>query len=311
MNSNKNVFRLKKIIAIALSVNFLYAPICCAIESSDANYSIQAQEIKIKKGALLKLNDCIAIALNNSPEIKNSRYNYQISKSNVNVARSEFFPTVSIGTGYNYTSTHMSRMNTENDVYNLNATLNQLLFNFGKTNARIKMQRFYLIADEYNFFNTVREITFDVKQKYYQVLAARAAVLINRAYVDINERNYQRTKAYFDEGLKSKIDLVNAEVTLSDSQITLIQSETNYRNSLVNLNNAMYITDAPSYNIEGDSGFNIADNIAPVDLTKFITRKDEKEVNYIPADVNDAKLTSSVEALEILTDYKEIGRAHV
>lgn len=77
-----------------------------------------------------------------------------------------------------------------------------LLFDFGKTYARIKMEKFYQIADEYNFYNAVREVTFDVKQKYYQVLAARASVLINQSYVDINERNYLRTKAYYDRRVK-------------------------------------------------------------------------------------------------------------
>ena len=52
---------------------------------------------------------------------------------------------------------------------------------------------------------------------------------INKAYVDINERNYQRTKAYFEEGIKSKIDLVNAEVNLSDSKVTLVNAQKTYK----------------------------------------------------------------------------------
>ena len=73
----------------------------------------------------------------------------------------------------------------------------------------------------------------------------------------------RETKAYYDEGIKSKIDLVNAEVTLSDSKISLIKSENSYKNSLVNLNNAMYLTKAPNYSIAGTEGFNIQDNVAP------------------------------------------------
>ena len=150
----------------------------------------------------------------------------------------------------------------------------------------------------------LRETTFNVKQKYYEVLAARATVLINKAYVQINERNYQRTKAYFDEGIKSKIDLVNAEVTLSDSKIQLVQAENSYKNSLVNLNNAMYLVNAPAYSISGTEVFNnVNDNVAPVDLTK-ITKPSDKEISKLPVNVKDAKLTSSVETLELLTDYK-------
>lgn len=262
------------------------------------------EDINVQHGSVLSLNDCISIALNHNPAIKNARYNYGISKSNVGVARSEFFPTVGVGTGYSYNTTSSSKINTDTNAYTVQATLNQLLWNFGRTNANIKMQKFYLIADEYNFYNTVRETTFNVKQKYYEVLAARATVLINKAYVQINERNYQRTKAYFDEGIKSKIDLVNAEVTLSDSKIQLVQAENSYKNSLVNLNNAMYLVNAPAYSISGTEVFNnVNDNVAPVDLTK-ITKPSDKEISKLPVNVKDAKLTSSVETLELLTDYK-------
>lgn len=259
-------------------------------------------DIKVEQGSVLTLKDCISIALNNNPAIKNARYNWGISKANVNIARSEFFPTLGVGTGYNLSDTHTKIRNTSTNAYSIETTLNQLLWNFGRTNARIKMQKFYLIADQYYFDNTVRETTFAVKQRYYEVLAARATVLINKAYVDINERNYLRTKAYYDEGIKSKIDLVNAEVTLSDSKIQLIKSENAYKNSLVNLNNAMYLTKAPTYSIEGTENFNIKDNVAPVDLAKIT--KPSEEPNYIPVNVNDAKLISSVEKLEVLTDYK-------
>ena len=262
------------------------------------------EDINVQQGSVLSLNDCISIALNHNSAIKNARYNYGISKSNVGVARSEFFPTVGVGTGYSYNTTSSSKINTDTNAYTVQATLNQLLWNFGRTNANIKMQKFYLIADEYNFYNTVRETTFNVKQKYYEVLAARATVLINKAYVQINERNYQRTKAYFDEGIKSKIDLVNAEVTLSDSKIQLVQAENSYKNSLVNLNNAMYLVNAPVYSISGTEVFNnVNDNVAPVDLTK-ITKPSDKEISKLPVNVKDAKLTSSVETLELLTDYK-------
>ena len=62
-------------------------------------------DIKVQQGSVLNLNDCIAIALNNNPAIKNARYNYGISKSSVGLARSEYFPTIGVGTGYNINDT--------------------------------------------------------------------------------------------------------------------------------------------------------------------------------------------------------------
>lgn len=286
------MYRITKIAISLIIVLAIGTTSCYALE-----------EIKVEQGSVLSLRDCIAIALNNNPGIKSARYNYGISKANVNIVRSEFFPTVGIGTGYKFNGVDSKRTTSSTNTYSVEAQLNQLLWNFGRTNAHIKMQKFYLIADKFVFDNTVRETIFNVKQKYYEVLAARTTVLINQAYVDINERNYLRTKAYFDEGIKSKIDLVNAEVTLSDSKITLIKSENTYKNSLVNLNNAMYLANAPTYSISGTEDFNIKDNVAPVDLTK-ITKPSDAEISQVPVSVKDAKLISSVEKLEVLADYK-------
>lgn len=123
------------------------------------------QEVKVEQGSVLSLKDCIAIALNNNPSIKNARYNYGISKANVNVARSEFFPTVGVGTGYKFTGTKNKQRSTTSDYYSVEATLNQMIWNFGRTNSHIRMQKFYQIADKYTFDNTVRETIFNVKQK--------------------------------------------------------------------------------------------------------------------------------------------------
>ena len=66
----------------------------------------------------------------------------------------------------------------------------------------------------------------------------------------------------------------------------------------------MYLVNAPAYSISGTEVFNnVNDNVAPVDLTK-ITKPSDKEISKLPLNVKDAKLTSSVETLELLTDYK-------
>lgn len=83
------------------------------------------------------------------------------------------------------------------------------------------MEKFNRIAAEFDFDETILTTIFNVKLQYYGVLAARSLMEVERLNVQINERNYQRTLAYFDEGIKSKIDLVNAEVNLSDSKVSL------------------------------------------------------------------------------------------
>lgn len=259
-----------------------------------------AEVAAVQKGMVLSLEDCIEIALKNSPNVKKSRYNYRLSKTDVNIAKASYFPTIGIGTGFNYNDSHSNIRNTNNNYYSAEASISQLIWNFGKTNARIRMQKFNQISSEFNFDNSVISTIYAVKNNYYGVLAAKATVDVNRANVQINERNYQRTKAYFDEGIKSKIDLVNSEVYLSDSKVTLVQSVKNYQNALVKLNNSMYIAYAPEYEIKNTETFNFKRSEIPVNLTKISEKKD---LSNPPQNITDATLTSSVEKLDVMENF--------
>lgn len=266
-----------------------------------------AEVAAVQKGMVLSLEDCIEIALKNSPAVKKSRYNYRLSKTDVNIAKASYFPTIGIGTGFNYNDSHSNIRNINNKYYSAEASISQLIWNFGKTNARIRMQKFNQIASEFNFDNTVLSTIYSVKNNYYGVLAAKATVDVNRANVQINERNYQRTKAYFDEGIKSKIDLVNSEVYLSDSKVTLVNSIKNYQNALVKLNNSMYIAYAPEYEIKNTETFSFKQNEIKVNLTKISEKKD---LSNPPQNVTDATLTSSVEKLNVMENFNFKPFAH-
>lgn len=278
------------------------------------NVSFAAQKAQVKKGtsqqtlvqsveknAILGINDCISLALQNSPQIKKARYNYGLAKGNVGIAKSGYFPTLGVGTGYNLNENRNDRINTNSNIYSAEASIKQLIWNFGKINANIRMYNFDRISALYNFNDIVLDTIFTVKTNYYGVLAAKATVDVNRANVQINERNYQRTKAYFDEGIKSKIDLVNAEVYLSDSKVALVESEKNYKNALVKLNNSMYVAFAPEYEIQNTETFNFTNNNAPVSLEKIDVKTD---LSVPPTEVNNAFLTSSVEKINILENYQ-------
>lgn len=271
----------------------------CLFYTISAAFAIE--QMSVEKNAILNIKDCITIALQNSPKIKKARYNYGIAKGNLGIAKSEYFPTLGIGTGYNITDNNNNRRSTNTNIYSAEANINQLIWNFGKTNANIRMYNFDRVAALYEFEDMVLETIFGVKTNYYGVLAAKATLDVNRANVQINERNYQRTKAYFEEGIKSKIDLVNAEVYLSDSKVTLVESEKAYKNALVQLNNSMYIAFAPEYEIENTETFNFQNNYAPVNLEKIDEKKD---LSKPPKDVNNAFLTSQVEKINVLDNYK-------
>ena len=160
----------------------------------------------------MSLQDCIELAMQNSPKINRAKNNALAAKSRIGQAKSDYFPAIGAGTGYYGDVTGSNIGSSHNDYYGLNASLGVMLYNFGKTTAKVNMQKFKEIGARYDIEDAIVQTVYAVKTAYYEVLAAKANNDIQIANVKINERQYLRTKAYFEEGIRSKIDLVNASI---------------------------------------------------------------------------------------------------
>lgn len=223
-----------------------------------------------------------------------------MQNSKIGQSKANYFPTIGASVGYEYGNTDSKLYSMHSNNTAARIALNQLIYSFGKVFTQVKMQKFYKIAAEYDLENAILNTSDKVKSSYYAVLAAQAYLDIQKANVLVNQRQYDRTKAFYEEGMVSKIDLVNQEVYLSDSQINLISAENLYQNAIVNLNNSMYITEAPEYKIENTETFNFKNNFAEINLLNIAntTKPDETK------DVKNAVLTTQVEKNDILENYK-------
>ena len=256
---------------------------------------------EIEKGVTLSVDDCIELAIKNSPEIQIYEQQIKMQDYKVGQSKASYFPTVGASIGHDYGNTDVGYRATQSKTSTARVSLNQLIYSFGKVFSQVKMQKFYKIAAEYDLQTAILNATNRVKSAYYAVLAAKANVDIQKANVQVNERQYDRTKAFFDEGLVSKIDLVNQEVYLSDSKIGLVSAENLYQNSIVNLNNAMYVVNAPEYNIENTETFNFKNNYAEINLLNVANTTTKEDGTVEP---KNAVLTTQVEKTDILDNYK-------
>ena len=199
--------------------------------------------VVVKDGTDLDIVKCVALAFRNSPNIRRKKYELDLAKSNVGKAKSVFFPVIGAGVGFH------NENNSNTDVYshhyrelpNVAIAVNQLVFDFGKSIANIKMEEFYKIGAEYEFMDSLCSTLFHVKERYYDVLKAQALV-------DIAEDNVTICKKYLKIA-KGVPDKTTAQVHLSKAQFELAYAKTVLKNAKVNLSNAMYIDNTPSYNI--------------------------------------------------------------
>lgn len=228
-----------------------------AIEEHDAHDEL-FRIVEIKDGTILNIVDCVALAYKNSPKIRRKKYELDVAKSNVGIAKSRFFPIFNAGVGLNF------EKNSDSIYYNkryrdlpaIGVSLNQLIWDFGKSTSFIKMEDFYKIAAEYEFMDSLCYTLFDIKAKYYNLLQAKALYNVAQNNVAINENFVKLAKN------KNKADLYTAELNLSEAKIKFIEAKNTLDNAKYDLSNAMYIDNQPDYNIENTPTFTYKDDYA-------------------------------------------------
>ena len=204
---------------------------------------------EIKDGTVLTIQDCISIGLKNSPVIKKRKYELDIAKSNVGIAKSVYFPKLSAGVGYG--QVHNSNKSEFHSLYrelpNVGVSLRQMIWDFGRSNANIKMEEFYKIGAEYEFMDSVCSTVFDIKTKYYKVLRAKSILDSKKANLDVNAKIIEDMNTMIKSGKAERADLLNAQTEHLRIKNELIEAEDELKNAKEDLNNSMYYVDAPKY----------------------------------------------------------------
>jgi outer membrane protein len=107
----------------------------------------------------------------------------------------------------------------------------------------------------------------------------------------------------FDEGLKSKIDVVNAEVNLSEAKIKLVEGQNALLNYLIDLQDSMFYQEKKPFIVTNTENF----NFLQADYKKKIEESNDTKVPapVIKKNVDGLVLISSgIEHNDIIQDYK-------
>lgn len=224
----------------------------------------------------LTLKECVTIALNNHPDLKVSEGYVAVAKTKVTQALSGWYPQVtSLSNLYTYTYQQSQSANSPNfqslvpntllsnlptlgqssgdikyDYYTSGITLNQLIYDFGKTTSNARSAKEGLNAAQYDLLVKRFEIVFNAKQAFFQAIAARKTLEAKQEAVIKQQEHLDQAISFFTEGTKAKNDLTKAEVDLAKAQLDLIKAENSWKKALAKLANTMGIKNETAYEIE-------------------------------------------------------------
>jgi outer membrane protein len=227
-------------------------------------FSVYADEPLIKNGEQLNMERCLEIALKIQPTLMRDRYTVMQKEALLGQAKSSYYPKVDVSAGVTrnfiekQTNDPIFKSTYPYNAYNQNngaASLNQMIYDFGRTPSDVKTKKFDLESSRFDLDSTITTVSNNVKSTYYEVLKAKRSRDVNLEAVNQNKQHLEQSKTLFTAGKKPKYDVTKAELDLSNAGLKLIAAENDLKIAQVKLNNAMGIDETSFYSIEDTLSF--------------------------------------------------------
>jgi len=196
------------------------------------------------------------IALGNHPLVRRSDAETSAAAARKGQAMSPWYPSVTLSTGYSRTrsfSVQSEESLTASNAF-LRGNLSVLLTDFGRTGASVNRSDALLSATREAGVTVREDVAFAAKVGYFNVLRAGRNLEVKRETLRQRESLLKQAQAYFEAGIRAKIDVARAEANLYGARAQWSQAENDVRVARITLLNRM--------GVEGPADFLLSDSLA-------------------------------------------------
>jgi TolC family type I secretion outer membrane protein len=202
----------------------------------------------------LTMQEAVGLALKQNPTIKESKEKVNSAQDQIGVSRAGLLPQLGFEGSYYYgtafgrspgflsastpsgVSGFPSSLGNEADNYFIyRFTLNQLIFDFGKTPGQVAGSKASRRQVGEDLANTRQQVVLDTRTAYYGYLSALKAFKVAEENVRQNQELLKQAKGFYQEGIRAKIDVAKAEANLFDAQAAIIRAQNQVQVSRVSL----------------------------------------------------------------------------
>ena len=181
--------------------------------------------LALAAGHTLTIDQALTLAKQN-PQIAQAQGAVMQAQGQIGVARSGFLPSASASASVFGTTLNPGPQprDTFYPLYGSSVTLNQTLWDFGRTLGAYQAARDVERSARFDVENTWQQVELNVRTAYYIVLATQALVNVAQQTVDSNQKKLDLAKGLFEVGQRPRFDVTKAEVDLENSRISLLQA---------------------------------------------------------------------------------------
>lgn len=236
------------------------------------------------------LADLINISLANNSNIEIIRSKSEGKKAVIDFAKAGYLPNLSTVVEVGQYGVNSGTTNSSEPLYGASLSANQLIYDFGKTTSQIDSAEKDYVAAQKELISNIMDTILTVKEAYYNILNQHQLIGVAQESVQIDQLQYEQAQEYFKAGVRTKIDVTDAQLRLSNSNLDLI--------------NAQYDLKSAKTELIAIIGKNISQSF------QVKTEKEEiddlvKKIIYIKKDLNDFTNTALINRAE-LAMYKAL-----
>jgi len=178
------------------------------------------------KSQTLTIDNAIELTLKHSPDIDISRFDFERAIERSNFQKGYYLPRLDLSAsageqGIEYTT----QDNLNGTVLLGNLSASQLIYDFGKTSGKISAAEEEANALEASMNQFISNKILLIKAHYYDVLKTKSFIEVNKENIKLQEGQLKRATRYYENGIKTIIDVSDAKVRLTQAELELNNSK--------------------------------------------------------------------------------------
>lgn len=207
---------------------------------------------EMSTGRRLTLEECIAIGLERSIDIRRAQAGADQAASRLTAAFGAYLPSVDINANYNRQLTNLRpQFSIVNGVpvtgqplpntYGLNSSMNLTLFNGFQREAEFDAAKLTMSAASSDITFNKAATKFTITRQYIELLRRKQILNARRESRALAAATLERSRALFDAGVGRSQDVTSQETELSNIDVALVQAENDVIAGRAQLLNAMNV----------------------------------------------------------------------
>lgn len=171
------------------------------------------------------LEQSIAQAIDNNPQIKQQYAKFESLVRDRNAAASDYYPTVNLHGGVGYENTpynHGENVDEQLARKEAGIKVTQNLFDGFESDSEVEGRAFKAEAERLNLFSNAENLALDVSRVYLNLLKAQQLIVLNERNVADHDEIFKDIKSRQSRELSSLSDVAQAQARLATSRSSLL-----------------------------------------------------------------------------------------